>query len=334
MDSAANEPETVGISVVIATYGRAALLRRLLEALAQQTLPTACFEVVVSIDGQDPASQEVLEQVAKSQPTLRWCRSAERRGPAVARNAALRFCAGEIIAITDDDCVPSNTWLEAIRDAFEAAPQFGVVIGRTTTDRTELTPFSHYVENLSGHTHQTCNIAYRRAVMEALGGFDERFPFSHEDTDLYVRAESVTQAQFVPAVHVEHPPRALTVSDIVRSARKFEGDFIFAAKHPALYRSRHGGRGPLAATVWDVALKHSVKQVVVNVGWLARRPDVYLRFVAAQVLFSASLLVRAPAFWHRHRRGFSSDDVAARIYAASSTIPKDTCRGPSPPELR
>lgn len=287
--------------VIIATAGRAPLLEKALAALAAQDLPADQFGVEVVIDGNDAASVEVLRRFAGRFHRLRWRETGVRRGPAVARNLALRATSAPVVAITDDDCIPSPGWLPALLAELDGDPSVGVVIGKTTTDKERLDPFSHYVENLEGRTHQTCNIAYRRSVLEQLDGFDERFPFSLEDTDLYFRAEQVTRAVFAPEAVVHHPPRQLTVMAVARSARRFEGDFLFYHKHPALYRRRHGGLAPLSAVLWEVGVKYAVKQVLTQARWLAKNPLTYLRYVTAMVLFEAVLWTHTPLYWWRHR---------------------------------
>jgi len=48
------------LSVIVATYNRAALLRDCLESLARQTLPSDEFEVVVVVDGSTDATRQML----------------------------------------------------------------------------------------------------------------------------------------------------------------------------------------------------------------------------------------------------------------------------------
>jgi glycosyltransferase involved in cell wall biosynthesis len=50
----------IELSVVIATYNRAAMLSACLQALARQTQPAADFEVVVVVDGSADNTLEVL----------------------------------------------------------------------------------------------------------------------------------------------------------------------------------------------------------------------------------------------------------------------------------
>lgn len=292
------------VGVIVATVGRPALLRRLLEALLQQDLAPERFEISIAIDGRDAATVALLQEFAPRFQHLRWTESEVRQGPAAARNRAWQAVSAPIVAMTDDDCEPDPQWLSAMLAHFDAHPEIGVVLGRTVTDRSRVTPFSHYVENLAGEGHQTCNSAYRRSVLEQLGGFDTAFPMAYlEDTDLFCRAEAITQVAFEPAAGVVHPPREANLRDIVRSARKFESDFIFFRKSPELYLRRHEGKGPVASVAWDVATKHALKQIVVHRRWLRIQPSLYLCFACAQLLFGAALLLRVPGFWLRYQRG-------------------------------
>jgi GT2 family glycosyltransferase len=288
--------------VLGATIGRPEGLGRLLRRLAAQKLGADAFEVHVAVDGADPASETVLEEARALLPRLTWSRGDRCRGPAAARNRALAATRAPLVATTDDDCEPDPGWLGAFLRAFAARPEIGAFVGRTETDRDRLTPFSHYVENLAGEGHQTCNSAWRRPLLDELGGFDERFPAAYlEDTDLYCRAQRVTKIAFCPEARVFHPPREVGVLAFARGARKYESDFIFHAKDPALYRSRHAGRGPAAALLWDLGVKHSLKQLARHLPWLRRRPALYIRYLLALALFVLRLAAFVPGWRLRHR---------------------------------
>jgi len=53
-----------------------------------------------------------------------------RRGKSRAINKAVRQARGEILAITDDDCLVSKNWLTAIVGDFDRDPQLAAVGGR------------------------------------------------------------------------------------------------------------------------------------------------------------------------------------------------------------
>ena len=83
---------------------------------------------------------------------------------------------------------------------------------------------------------QTCNIAYPRALLEELGGFDESFRTAPgEDTDLGWRAiEAGTRLVYEPAAlnwHAVHVPGAL---ELIRTSQRWSGTVRNVARHPQL----------------------------------------------------------------------------------------------------
>jgi GT2 family glycosyltransferase len=198
------------ISVVIPTRDRNGTLALCLDRLAPgaQTLPHDSYEVIVSDDSAHAAARELITE---RYPWARWTEG-PRRGPAANRNAGLRAARGEWLAFTDDDCIPEPTWLEAFASAFNPeARALDVLEGRTTC-RAGLTSPRHTAPvNLDGGKLWSCNFAIRRAHLEQVGGFDERYPYAHmEDADLQARLQkSGFMIHFIPAAEVDHPPRPL-----------------------------------------------------------------------------------------------------------------------------
>jgi glycosyltransferase involved in cell wall biosynthesis len=91
------------VTVVIPTFNRPALLLRAVESVLRQTF--GHFEIVVVIDGLDPASRDVIEQLRE--PRLRYLELPEKVGGSEARNVGVRSANGRWIALLDDD----DEWL-------------------------------------------------------------------------------------------------------------------------------------------------------------------------------------------------------------------------------
>ncbi|MDO9407613.1 glycosyltransferase family 2 protein [Patulibacter sp.] len=187
------------VSVVVPTRDRAVRLARLLEALRAQTLDPTSFEVLVCDDASaDPDVRRVLDAVqAEGVLTLRVLLSDAPAGPAVARNRAWREATAPLVAFVDDDCVPVRHWLEALVDAWSAADlgdrDLAVLQGPVDPDPAEYPhdfgPFATTLWVREGSPRfETANIAYPRALLERLAGFDERLVVAGEDTDLGWRA--------------------------------------------------------------------------------------------------------------------------------------------------
>ncbi len=104
----ATYPSDPSVSVVVATRNRAAFLPDLLEALAGQTMDTSRFEIVVVDDGSTDDTWSALEALADATTLqLRGLRLGRSIGQGPARNVGVQAARGEIVAFTDDDCIPS-----------------------------------------------------------------------------------------------------------------------------------------------------------------------------------------------------------------------------------
>lgn len=197
------------VSILIPVYRRVAWLGRCLEALAAQECQLS-FEVVIVDDG-SPNEQEMAAAVGAALerlPLEAYFFRQENGGPAAARNFAAARSRGEILCFLDDDSVVQPGWLEQITAPFGADPGIGLVSGLIRSyDRVNPVPLLLERAIYRGRHWATCNIAYRRATFQALGGFDERFREpSWEDNDLGLRARwaGYRQVHNVEAV-VLHP---------------------------------------------------------------------------------------------------------------------------------
>jgi hypothetical protein len=84
--------------------------------------------------------------------------------------------------------------------------------------------------------YETCNIAYRRSVLEQVGGFDEDFrhPFG-EDTDLAWRAKAAGgRTAFAPDALVLHDIIPETYAQHLRRLRRREGLVRALGRHAGL----------------------------------------------------------------------------------------------------
>jgi glycosyltransferase involved in cell wall biosynthesis len=116
------------VSVVVPTYGRPRQVRDCLAALAAQTLPRVAFEVIVVDDG-SPQGLGPLPDEFAGRLRLTLIRQANA-GPSVARNRGVEQAAADLVAFTDDDCLPEPTWLERLVQAERDRP--GSLVGGST----------------------------------------------------------------------------------------------------------------------------------------------------------------------------------------------------------
>jgi len=182
-------PVTGSVGVVVTTYNHAHFLARALESVCAQT--RAADAVVVIDDGSadDPAG------VVAGFPNVRLIRQ-ENCGLAAARNRGLAALDTTYVVFLDADDRLSPEAIDAGLACFARAPDSGFVYGghryidadgREIGERFEPPGESPYVHLLRGNfigMHGT--VMYRRDLLLAAGGFDERLRRC-EDYDLYLR---------------------------------------------------------------------------------------------------------------------------------------------------
>jgi GT2 family glycosyltransferase len=224
------------ISVVVATHQRARLLPRLVDALERQ-VGAPPFEVVLVDDGSADDTWPTIERLAAHSPLpLRGVRMPGQSGPAAARNAGWRAATSAVVAFTDDDCVPQPGWLALLTTALA---EVDIAQGATLPDPAQqhlLGPFARTmdVRSETGY-YQTCNVGYRRAVLESVGGFDDDLRQAGEDIELATRAIAAgATTTFCKQAIVFHDVRPSSLRAHLRGTRRWGGIVLAVRKQPAL----------------------------------------------------------------------------------------------------
>jgi hypothetical protein len=197
-------PTPADLSVVICAYTEERWDRLVAAVLSVQRQVPAPREVVVVVDH----NRALFERLRHRFSDVVLVENAEARGLSGARNTGIATATGAVIAFLDDDAEAEPGWLAALVDAhrqpdvlgaggpIEAVwehgrpswfpPEFDWVVGCTYRGMPER---SAPVRNLIG-----CNMALRREVIAATGGFSSRLgrvgtrPVGCEETALCIRA--------------------------------------------------------------------------------------------------------------------------------------------------
>jgi lipopolysaccharide/colanic/teichoic acid biosynthesis glycosyltransferase/GT2 family glycosyltransferase len=195
------------ISVVIPAHNAAATITACVTAVQQQCRPRSRYEIIVV----DAGSSDDTVRLAAEAGARVICRPAP--GNAAARNDGVRAASGGIICFTDAYCVPCPHWLDQITAPFQD-PAVAGCKGVYLSDQKEAVArfvqleYEEKYQRLRGQEQidfiDTYSAAYRREILLANGGFDERFPFL-EDQELSFRlAARGYHLVFQPGAAVYH----------------------------------------------------------------------------------------------------------------------------------
>ena len=215
------------LSVIVATRNRAHGIAGCLDSIAASLAKAAPLdaEIVVVDNGSQDGTSRIVEQWATGCAFPVRLLVEPRAGLSVARNRALGAAQGELLVFTDDDCRLGREYVNDLlrHDAADTEPVLRggrVELG----DRTDLpltiktTPtrqrFNRRTspatdDSIVGHI-SGCNMTMRRALVERLGPFDERFGAgssleSGEDSDYLFRAYLAGfTLEYVPDMTVFH----------------------------------------------------------------------------------------------------------------------------------
>lgn len=197
---------TAMVSVVVPAYNAADTIAACVAALCRQTYGGP-YEVIVVDDGSTDDTAALAARAGAA--VIRR----PRGRPAAARNAGSHAARGEIVCFTDADCVPRPDWLMQIVAPFAGADIIGCKGSYATRQREVVARFVQLeYEDKYDYLRPQATIdfidtyacAYRRDVLLAEGGFDERFDYL-EDQELSFRlAARGHRMVFREAAVVEH----------------------------------------------------------------------------------------------------------------------------------
>ena len=201
------------VSVIVAARNGAAFLPFLFNALSQQTAPSTCFELIVVDDGSDDETAELVRSCAFA----RLVQPSGHVGLPAARNLGIREARGQIVALTDADCIPEPTWVMDGLASF-ASDEVDMIAGGITVPLGERPSIATLLDSsrffdqeraiergfgISGPT-SGCDEGVRTRRM-----FNEQLAaYGGDDDDFGQRATAAgSRLAYAPDVNVFHPPR-------------------------------------------------------------------------------------------------------------------------------
>lgn len=216
------------LSVVIPTLGRPILIRTLQSLVRADGFDR--LDIVVAGQIKDAPVRSTVQAMGGQYPNIRYLEVSFARGDSSEKkNAGWRAAKCDLIAFIDDDVVVAQNWPEKIRAPFQR-PEVGLVSGpglvpddialmARLAGNTLASKAAGYVAEryLAGNPAPReirwsgligCNMAYRRSVLERLGGFDPAFWPGEEMIAAFQATRLGYKLIFQPEALLHHYPRA------------------------------------------------------------------------------------------------------------------------------
>jgi glycosyltransferase involved in cell wall biosynthesis len=212
------------------------------------------WQLVVVDNGSTDGTWQWLQSL-EATPNLRIDVVSETAaGLSHARNTGLRYALGDIVAFTDDDCYPTESFLDDVLDAFSRGDidycggrvllhdpaDLPVSIESSTTERAIPPNTLIRAGVISG-----ANMAFSRALLDVVGAFDVGLGAgsptrSGEDTDFLFRASwAGFTGMYIPTLTVRHHHRRRSSTDRITIETAYDmGRGAYYAKHLCKQQTR------------------------------------------------------------------------------------------------
>jgi glycosyltransferase involved in cell wall biosynthesis len=229
-------PEWPSMSVVICAHNAESTLDECLTHTCALDYPE--LEVVVVDDG----STDSTAQIARRHESVRLV-SIPHSGLGTARNEGFKAAGGELIAFLDSDAYPSPEWPYHLALGFDRDDVVGV--GGPNECPPDAGPREQQVAAAPGGPIHVllsddraehipgCNMAFTRAALEHLGGFDPIYTVAGDDVDFCWRVlDRDWEIAFQPAALVWHRPRAAIMGYLRQQWGYGRSEAVVQARHP------------------------------------------------------------------------------------------------------
>lgn len=239
----------IRVSVLVPVRNEAAHIRRTLAGLADQSLPSDEYEILV-VDGvSDDNTAAVVRDLQQTIPNLKLFDN-PRRLSSAARNVGVRASRGEFLIVVDGHCeIADRDYLANVIAAFETSG--ADTLGRPQPLRTHRpSSFQKSVaaarQSWLGHNPDSAifsdrpafvaadnvAVAYRREVFDRIGLFDESFD-ACEDVEFNTRVRRAgLTCYFTPVIGVDYQPRATVRGLLYQMSRYGRGRARLGFKSP------------------------------------------------------------------------------------------------------
>jgi GT2 family glycosyltransferase len=237
------------VSVIVCTHNGAGTLPECLQGVRRLDYPD--FELIVVSDGSSDGSAGIARANGALVIETDHC------GLSAARNAGVAQASGEIVAFLDDDAYPDADWLRYLAASLREDDYAGVGGPNIPPEDDGLIadcvagapggPIHVLISDREAEHVPGCNMAFRKAALKEIGGFDERFRVAGDDVDVCWRLQKAGKALGFSAGAVVMHRRRDSIRRYLKQQYGYgKAEALLERKWPARYNrvgsSRWSGR--------------------------------------------------------------------------------------------
>jgi glycosyltransferase involved in cell wall biosynthesis len=206
------KPAEITASVLVCVRNVEKYIADCINSILNQTYKD--FEIVIIEEFDSNDKTRDIIKVFKDK-RIRYFRNWKKLGISKSRNLSVKLSRGEYLFFTDGDCVVSKDWIKQGIMYLNDHNCVGVE-GKSYHVSEEYVPtFSDHFYEIKSRDFMTNNMAYKRKIVEHVGGFDERYSF-HEDRDLGLRIQRFGKIRFNPNMKVFIQQETMTPADLIK----------------------------------------------------------------------------------------------------------------------
>jgi GT2 family glycosyltransferase len=222
----------VMISILMCVYNVEKYIHECIESILNQTVKN--YEVIILDDGSTDKTKKIIEKFDDER--IKFFINKENIGIEKSRNKCIKLSNkdSKYLFFTDGDCTVTKNWIEQGL-IYLKEKEYDCVEGLTYYVSEQYEPtFSDgtYIrENKEPGRYMTCNIAYKKSVIENVGGFDEKYIYL-SDRDLALKvAKAGGQLSFNPEMIVYHQKITLKPRNLVLSGKRIRDRVLLYKKY-------------------------------------------------------------------------------------------------------
>ncbi len=200
------------VSILIPVYNGEKTLRKCISSILNQSYKN--FELIIVDNNSTDKTKEIIIDFQKNNKNIAYVFE-KNRGRGSARNAGIRNSRGEIILMTDSDCIVPENWINKMIEPVINQGEHAVmgfeedIIGNYWTRNIQESNLE-FIRSHEKNNYVTCldtkNFAIKTSIMKKFL-FDENLG-NIEDYDLALRMRNKIKVRFIEEVKLKHYHKA------------------------------------------------------------------------------------------------------------------------------